>query len=298
MRQSLSAYSKCSDQELIDAAHNLNILIGALAAMGTGWSKDPDIAGGSSNVDVLTPDRVQELKRIVSPDIVDALRKCGSTKVGPILIKFGWRAVLVHWVCEVLDKFSFAALSVSGEPNQAANFMKGIWEDVQAKERQTVFSHWRSMTHRHIRSVVPEQMQESSQNAFRARMFEQCCIVASLGRNAPCSLLSHQDEFNSRAEEILQKALRLVIRIREDMATKNYEPMRPAPGVVFDEMSMKLDDKFAEDPRCKGNGARVACTIRLGLCHRQGGSDAAPTLVQKPEVVTQYAIAAMVDKMG
>jgi len=208
-----------------------------------------------------------------------------------LLIKLSWRALLVYWVCKIMKRFSFAAAAADGGQTRVAPLVKNMLDAVKSEETQTIFSHWRSMTHRYLRSVVPKVEQEALKNSYRKRMLEDCDLILCLARNAPSSM--RQEEFNEHANIIIEQLLNLIIRIREQVATKNFEPMRPVAEDVFSEGSMKIADIFSKNPECKREGARVVCTIRFGLCYTKGGgrgSNVAQILVQKPDVVTQYAI--------
>jgi len=294
LKSSLSAHSESSDQEIISMATKINDLVEQLAETGAMvWSVNP---AGPADVDVKAQVDIAFLEEVISPSLVDALQSCRSDDIRTVLIQIAWKAYIVDIICRALTHFSFAAQAAPQcKYRDASNLIEGLSKAIQKAEEQTVFSHWRAMTHRHLRTVVERSAQEKRRKRYAQDMFRGCNFIMTLAVNGDC-LTAQEAKFEERATEIMDLVEQLGIMIREEVATKNFEPLAPRPSERFEPTSMDISIEIGNDANSTAAGGRVACATSFGLVYTKGASSVQKAAALKARVTTQYAIELLLKK--
>ncbi|KAG8987171.1 hypothetical protein FRB90_003563, partial [Tulasnella sp. 427] len=152
LKTTLCMYDECSAADIAKSLKGINSRIQDLAQnTAKRWLGSPPKPPRS--VKLPNKSKIEAFKRIVGPELVDALASSpdGSNKtICDVLLPLAWQASIVVVVFKIL--YAFCAVLPGSEEGAVLNsFLHKLSGVIKSGEAQPAYGRWRSITHRYLR---------------------------------------------------------------------------------------------------------------------------------------------------
>ncbi|KAG8902815.1 hypothetical protein FRB99_004082 [Tulasnella sp. 403] len=303
LRDFLCLHNFSSESDVCDRVNHLNNVIegtaqqfadfcveACRASQGSPSNKSdtPSLGATANLLELKSASQLQErLEEILGRRLFSKLKKSSSPDDNIQLpLQWAFQTLIVQMVAyDCLDPFCFVSWVEDGPPDDTLVQLCG---DIQRQEPQSSFGRWRSMTFKHLRQSTPETDQQRLIDEAVDKAVLWCYAVTSVTfRERNLDLHSFTESCKTSMVEIFEEARKLVIMVREEIVTAQYESNVPVSGDAFDKDLMVLEG--GDTPE---EGDEVVCTVRLGMTRSYKGSrEATATVVKegfvKAEVITR-----------
>ncbi|KIO27472.1 hypothetical protein M407DRAFT_190827 [Tulasnella calospora MUT 4182] len=264
MRKTLCMYDDCSEADITKMVETINTKIQNCSRnIAIRWIKEaskPSV--GSGDQKPVTEEEAATLRSVIGVHLVDALQKStpGQTKYAALFLQVAWRACIVATVTKILSSFSAPPADIEeAERRRIDATLQSISGKVMDGESQPAYGRWRYITHRYLKQVFPDEKQVIQ--SYKKEALGSCRMA---GRLVMKTRFPDEHEFGlsleTKLEEIMADAVKLLTTFQEKWTTTNFEPYTPKEGAPFsaEDMEIGKQDKSLDNDH-------VACVTGVGL---------------------------------
>ncbi|KIO22618.1 hypothetical protein M407DRAFT_27876 [Tulasnella calospora MUT 4182] len=264
LKKTLSLYNDCSEADTTNMVETINTKVQSFSRNIAGrWIKDaskPSAGGGDQKP--VTEEEAANLSSVIGVHLVNALRNStpGQTKYASLFLQVAWRACIIATVTKILSSFSAPPADIEDAERQRIDAtLQSISGKVMDGETQPAYGRWRYITHRYLKQVFPDEKQVIQ--SYRKEALGYC---RTAGRLVMKTRFPDDHEFDlsfeTKLEEIMADAIKLLTTFQEKWTTTNFEPYTPKEGARFsaEDMEVGKQDKYFDNDH-------VACITGLGL---------------------------------
>ncbi|KDQ52364.1 hypothetical protein JAAARDRAFT_210568 [Jaapia argillacea MUCL 33604] len=227
----------------------------------------------------------ESLSTILGVNMVGGLK---SLRDDPVLVQPAIQGVLTWEASGAINAWFPNYTMERWEVNRV---LSDLYESLRRDEPQPVAGRWRSLTHRHARSIAESSDAEETFVLNILHRIADVVVLAGGGHSQTQIKDRIEEEVRGDLSRIAQSVVQIHLVIKQETTSSDMELVSETPGSTF--VSARMDDMEA-DPNQSDEGAKVEtpilCTTRLGLRRIQrsvGGVEDETRLLLKPEVALE-----------